>query len=130
MTRQRSSQEQNNKTVLIVDDDAFFRRILGDMVSGADGFEVIGEAEDGISGLEKVSELNPDIVFLDIVMPLKNGIETAWELSHLKKPPHIIMCSTMRSEVIIKDAKASGISAFITKPPQTEEVVSILKSLK
>ncbi|MCK5237019.1 MAG: response regulator [Deltaproteobacteria bacterium] len=115
--------------VLIIDDDAFFRRIISDIISKADGFTVIGEANDGIEGLDKLDELQPDIVFLDIIMPLKNGIETAKEISKRANAPKIIMCSTMKSDSIIKDAENCGISAYIKKPPQEEEVLNILRSL-
>ncbi len=99
------------------------------MVSGIEGFNVVGEAEDGVEGIKKAKELAPEIVFLDVVMPLKNGIETAWELSRSANPPQIIICSTMKGEAVIKDAKAMGVCAYINKPPQKEEVVEILKTL-
>lgn len=62
------------KNILIVDDAAFMRMMIKDILSGS-GFSIVGEAENGIKAVEKYSELNPDLVIMDITMPEMDGIE-------------------------------------------------------
>ncbi|MBE9502756.1 MAG: response regulator, partial [Proteobacteria bacterium] len=60
--------------VLIVDDAVFMRNMIKDIFS-TDEFEIVGEAANGVEAVEKYKELQPDVVSMDIVMPLKSGIE-------------------------------------------------------
>lgn len=117
------------KNILIVDDDALIRAILKDMVSGISGFAVVGEAGDGLEGLEVSKELVPDIVILDLIMPKMNDIQMAREIVKAGLSSHLILCSTIKDEAMLEDAKASGITAFLKKPPVEEDIVSTLKSL-
>ncbi|HEV8409420.1 MAG TPA: response regulator, partial [Gemmatimonadaceae bacterium] len=62
------------RSVLVVDDSALVRQVVCDLIAGFDEFEVIGTAHDGLDALDKVHQLDPDIVTLDIEMPLMDGI--------------------------------------------------------
>ena len=65
--------------ILIVDDAVFMRNMIKDIFSG-DEFEVVGEAANGVEAIEKYKELSPDVVTMDIVMPLKSGIEAVKDI--------------------------------------------------
>jgi two-component system, chemotaxis family, protein-glutamate methylesterase/glutaminase len=67
----------STKTVMLVDDSATVRRILRSWFDSRPKFHVIGEAEHGREAVEKVSRLRPDLVILDLSMPMMNGIEAA-----------------------------------------------------
>ncbi|MBI5491946.1 MAG: response regulator [Deltaproteobacteria bacterium] len=116
------------KRVVIADDAAFFRTALRDILSKG-GFEVIGEAVNGAEALEKVQALRPDIVILDVVMPVKNGLEAAKEISLLKLPLKIVMCTSLGYEPIVEEAMKSGACAYIIKPLSEAKVLDTLNGL-
>ncbi len=67
------------KKILIIDDEVFYRELIKDIVT-AGGYEVIGEAPNGDVGIKMAKELSPDIIFIDLVMPIKDGLGTLEEL--------------------------------------------------
>jgi two-component system, chemotaxis family, protein-glutamate methylesterase/glutaminase len=83
--------------VLIVDDSAFMRNVLGKMLSSDPGIEVAGTARDGVEALEKVAELKPDLVTMDIEMPRMDGIEALRRIMS-STPLPVIMVSSLTAE--------------------------------
>jgi DNA-binding NarL/FixJ family response regulator len=82
------------KRILIVDDHPSFRATAKELLT-AEGFEVVGEAEDGTSAVAAVERLRPDIVLLDVQLPDMNGFEVAVELCKSKGIcPQIVLCSS------------------------------------
>jgi DNA-binding NarL/FixJ family response regulator len=79
-------------TVLIIDDDAGFR-VQAKALLVADGFAVVGEAEDGLSGLEAARFLRPDYVLLDVGLPDVDGFEVAGMLAADEEPPIVVLTS-------------------------------------
>lgn len=117
-----------SKRVLIADDGVFFRNALRDILT-AGGYDVVGEAENGEQALWEAIRLKPDIVILDVVMPVKNGLEAAREISGLGLPVKIIMCTSLGYEPIVDEAVSSGACGYIMKPLSEEKVLSALKNL-
>lgn len=113
------------KRVLIVDDAIFMRDMLRDIFTG-DGFEIAGEAVNGLEAIDKYKELRPDIVTMDIVMPLKSGIDAAKEIIHHDPSAKIVMCSALGQEALVMEAIESGASDFIVKPFRNEDVLAIV----
>ncbi len=127
--------------VLIVDDSAFIRILVSDMLKGDPDIEVVGTAKNGRDGLDKIAALKPDIVTLDIEMPVMNGLETLTEIMKLKSAPKVIMISSLThkgGEVTLK-ALELGALDFITKPVAStvqydvqhikDELISKIKSI-
>lgn len=110
------------KTVLIVDDAAFMRVSIRNMLTKL-GYEVIGEAENGKVAIIKYQELNPDIVTMDITMPEVNGLDALKAIMKLDPHANVIMVSAMGQESMVRDAVMSGAKGFIVKPFK-EEVIS------
>lgn len=104
--------------VLIIDDSAFMRRLVSDMLSNDANIEIVDTARNGKEGLEKAIALKPDIITLDIEMPVMNGIETLAELIKLTPVPKVIMLSSLTYEGGEDTIKALELGAldFITKP--------------
>ncbi len=102
--------------VLIVDDSAFMRKVLSDMVAEI-GFEVAGTARNGKEAVERVKELRPDLVTLDIEMPVMNGLE-ALEIIMKECPAPVLMLSTLTEDGAAETFKALQLGAvdFMTKP--------------
>ncbi len=115
------------KTVLIVDDALFMRTMLRDIVEEG-GYRVVGEAEDGRDAVKKVTELNPDIVLMDIVMPDMGGIDALKKIRAVSPETTVVMCSAMGQKVLIEEALLAGASNFIIKPFQPAEVLEVLES--
>lgn len=103
--------------ILIVDDSAFMRKVISDVLLSHPEVEAVETAFNGQVALKKIQEFNPDVVTLDIEMPVMNGIETLQELLKIKKVP-VIMCSSLTksgAEITIK-ALELGAFDFIEKP--------------
>jgi DNA-binding NarL/FixJ family response regulator len=101
-------------SVLIVDDHPSFRASAR-MLLEADGFQVIGEAEDGMSALERVEALRPDVVLLDVQLPDINGFEVAARLTANGRSPAIVLTSSRDVEDLGFLAGRDGVRGFIPK---------------
>lgn len=110
--------------VLVVDDAVVVRRIVTDILSSEPGIRVVGTAANGRIALQKLTQLQPDIVTLDIEMPELNGLDTLRELrkTHPKLP--VIMFSTLtgRGTAETIDALSRGASDYVTKPANVGSV--------
>lgn len=116
--------------VLIVDDLPFMRKVIREVLSEA-GFEVAAEAENGREGLILYAEKKPDVVLLDIAMPVMDGITALRRLLRYDPSARVIMCSALGEQELIVRAIQLGARDFIVKPFQPERVVSaVRKSLK
>ncbi len=103
--------------VLVVDDSAFMRKIISDMLNSEADIEVIGTARDGDAAVEKASELKPDVITLDVEMPKKNGLEALKEIRKISKAQVIMLSSvTSQGSAITMEALKEGAFDFIQKP--------------
>ncbi|WP_435274257.1 protein-glutamate methylesterase/protein-glutamine glutaminase [Psychrobium sp. nBUS_13] len=107
--------------VLIVDDSHFFRRCIGDIITKTQGMEVIDYAKNGQEGVEKALSLKPDVVMMDIEMPIKNGIDATREIMAKQAMP-ILMFSSLTHEgaKATLDALDAGAADFL--PKKFEEI--------
>lgn len=107
----------NKVKVLVVDDSAFMRKLISDFLSEHPRLHVVGTARDGQEALQKIEQLNPDVVTLDVEMPVMNGLET---LKHImqKKPLPVVMISSTTTEGAENTILALQYGAvdFIAKP--------------
>jgi two-component system chemotaxis response regulator CheB len=104
--------------ILVVDDSVVIRKVLSDTLSGDPALEVVGVASDGRIALAKIPLLKPDIVTLDVEMPVMNGLETLAALRKLYPKLPVIMFSTLteRGAAAALDALSLGASDYATKP--------------
>lgn len=89
----------------------------------------MGEAANGDEAVALVESTLPDLVFLDMVMPLRNGIETAKVIKELHPEIKIIGCSTIDQEALVQKAYDSGFDDYITKPFSKEQVLESIKKV-
>lgn len=103
--------------VLIVDDSKLVRLTIKNILARAEGFEVVGEAENGREGVDMARELSPDVVTLDIEMPVMDGIECLRRLKILS-PAKVIVLSSLTHPASPKavEARLVGADAVIGKP--------------
>lgn len=109
------------KRILICDDAKFMRQMLKDILEKM-GNSVVGEAEDGIDVLEKYKKLKPDIVFMDITMPRKDGIEAVKDIKEVDPDANIIMCSAMGQQGMVVESLKAGARDFVVKPFAVERL--------
>ena len=104
--------------VLVVDDSALMRNLISKMIDGTNGLKVIGTAIHGKDALEKLAKLSPDIIVLDIEMPVMNGIEFLRERKALgiKIPVLILSSVAEKGASITMQALSLGASDFVQKP--------------
>jgi two-component system chemotaxis response regulator CheY len=112
--------------VLIVDDAAFMRMMLKDILS-KNGYEVVGEAENGQVGIDKFRELRPDLVTMDITMPELDGISAVKKIKEIDVNSKVVMCSAMGQQSMVIDAIQAGARDFIVKPFQPERVLEAVR---
>lgn len=117
-----------SKRVLVVDDAAFMRMSIKNMIT-KHGFEVVGEAGNGNEAVAKYQELKPDIVTMDITMPEKTGLEALKEIIAMDANATVIMVSALGQEAMMKDAITSGAKGFIVKPFKEDIIVAELSKL-
>jgi two-component system, chemotaxis family, chemotaxis protein CheY len=114
--------------ILIVDDAKFMRKTLGALLTEAQ-HEVAGEAADGNEAIAKFQETNPDIVFMDITMPHKDGLAALKEIVDMDPSAKIIMCSAMGQQRIVMQAIELGAKDFITKPFEDARVLETVERI-
>lgn len=104
--------------VLIVDDSALYRQAISAALAQIEGVEVVGTAENGEDAIAKVIKLAPDLLTLDVEMPVMNGIETLRQMNHLRLRTRAIMVSSLTEAGarVTLDALFEGAFDFITKP--------------
>ena len=115
-------------TILIVDDSAFIRHALRSCIEQTRDWQVCGEAENGKVAVEKVKELHPDVVILDLQMPVMDGLEAAGQINLLAPNTTMLMFTIHNSEQLLKIAPAAGIKEVLSKSDRLAE--HLLASLK
>ncbi len=103
------------KSILIVDDNAYIRRALCELFKHESDFELCGEAENGKEAIAKARELHPDLIVLDLSMPVMNGLDAARELKWLMPTIALIMYSAFGDRLVEQQARLVGISELVSK---------------
>lgn len=116
------------KSILVIDDTAFMRTTLRRMLE-ENGFFVAGEAENGEQAVEKYKELKPDLVTMDITMPVKNGIDATKEIMEYDPEARIVVVSAMGQKSVVIDALNAGAKDFIVKPFRPDRVIEALQKV-
>jgi len=114
--------------VLVADDASFMRQMIREIVE-AEGFEVCGEASDGVEAVDEFKRLQPDVVTMDIVMPLKSGIDAVRGIMALDPSACVVMCSALGQETLVTEAIQAGAKDFIVKPFKPDAVIDTLKKV-
>ena len=114
-------------SVLIADDSEFMRNLLREILEGE--FEIVGEAENGVEAVDMYGEHQPDLVMMDIVMPIRNGIEATEEITGSDPNARVIMCTSVGQEEKMKAAVKAGAEGYITKPFQKPNVLEAINDV-
>jgi DNA-binding NarL/FixJ family response regulator len=104
-----------SSTVLIVDDSVAIRRSLRSCIEREGEMTVCGEAENGAIAVEKVRELSPDVVILDLQMPVMNGLEAARAIAAMAPQTAMVMLTLHTHDALASEAQAAGIREVLSK---------------
>jgi DNA-binding NarL/FixJ family response regulator len=113
--------------ILIVDDSPIIRRSLRTVLEQQPKWGVCGEAGNGREGIDKALQLNPDLVVIDLVMPVMNGIEASRALKKLVPATPLVMFTTFTDPYLTKDALAAGVDAVV---PKSEGATTLVRSIQ
>jgi DNA-binding NarL/FixJ family response regulator len=104
-----------SKSILIVDDDKLVRRVLRSFVESRTHFDVCGEAVNGIDAIEKARTLHPDLIVMDLSMPVMNGLEAGAVLKAMLPKVPIVMYTVHDTAAMKLQALAVGVRAVVQK---------------
>ena len=114
--------------IMIVDDAAFMRMMIKENLKKV-GFSDFVEAGDGEEAVELFSETKPDLVLLDITMPVKDGLTTLQDIRAINPAARVVMCSAMGQESMVIEAVKFGALDFIVKPFKPERLVQTVRNV-
>ena len=115
-------------TVMLCDDSPLVRKKIAEIL-GRVGVSKIINAEDGEQAVEKYKESKPDLVFMDIVMPKKTGLDALREIRELDSEAKIVMASTVGTQANLITAIKEGAFEFLQKPVKEEDVLKIINRM-
>ena len=114
--------------ILVVDDAAFMRMMLKDILTKG-GFEIAGEAADGVEAVAKYNELKPDLVTLDITMPVMDGLEALKQIKTKHPNIKVVMASAAGQKSKVIDALKYGADDFLQKPFEPDDITLVVSKL-
>lgn len=110
-------------TILVVDDNESLRKKICERLTSHAGFEVICEATNGLEGVRNAEELQPDVVVLDISMPIFGGIEAAARIRRVAPKARIVFLSQHKLQGVAQAALASGGHAYVVKSAASTDLI-------
>jgi DNA-binding NarL/FixJ family response regulator len=117
------------KRLLIVDDSPIIRKLLRETFELQEGWEICGEAADGREGVEKAQQLKPDLIVLDLSMPVMNGLHAARELTRLLPWVPVLMYTSFETAHLKREALSAGVRTIVSKSESLEALVSSIQGL-
>ncbi len=115
--------------VLLVDDHTLFREGIRSLLKSQPDIKIISEAEDGHTAVKMALDLDPDLVLMDITMPLLNGLDCAQKIKRKKPEIQILILTMHENEEYIRNALAFGASGYILKDASAEELITAVRSV-
>ena len=112
--------------LVIVDDAPFIREIVKHVTSSTE-IEVVGIAANGVEAINVVEQTQPDVVFMDIVMPEMNGIDATKAIKKKFSHIQIVACSTEGNEAMIMRALEVGCCDYVVKPFSAKQIVHVIR---
>lgn len=113
--------------VLVVDDAAFVRAKSGQLLAG-NGY-VVDEAVNGLEAVSKYQQSKPDVVLMDITMPIMDGITAVREIRRRDPAARIIMCTALGQQAMVIEALKAGARDYIVKPYPPDRLLQAIRKL-
>ncbi|HSO28687.1 MAG TPA: response regulator transcription factor [Candidatus Sulfomarinibacteraceae bacterium] len=116
-------------TVLLAEDHAVVREGMREMIERDPGISVIGEAADGAAAVALAAEFAPDLVLLDLGLPVLNGLEAARRIRQLPRPPRILMLSAYDDDDYVVAAIEAGANGYLLKTAHMKDIIAAIRSV-
>src|SRR5215470_5431275 len=117
------------KRIMVVDDNPAIRRILRNILEFNHDWVVCGEGVDGRDGVEKAKALSPDLIVLDVSMPVMNDLDAARVLHQIMPDVPLILCSLHTDRLLENEARQAGVTAVFSKAENMETLVHKAREL-
>lgn len=117
-----------SKKIMLVDDAAFMRMMIKDTLQ-KNGFTDIVEAANGQLAVASYQAEKPDLVIMDITMPVMDGLQALKEIKEFDSNATVVMCSAMGQEAMVVDALKQGAKDFIVKPFKPDRIMKTVNSI-
>lgn len=114
--------------VLVVDDSTTMRKIISQQLK-SEAYEICGEAADGKEALEKYKELGPDVVTMDINMPVMDGLESLKAILAYDAKARVVMLTSEGQKDIVVNALSTGAKGYVVKPPNKAALCERVKAV-
>ena len=115
--------------LLVVDDAMIMRKLIRDAAIEA-GWEVVGEAADGARGVELFEQLRPDLVTMDLVMPVMGGNEALRKIRAIDPEAKVVVVTAIDQKATVMESIRDGAVDFIVKPFERERILSLLRKVR
>lgn len=119
----------NKIRILLADDHSLFREGLRSLLEDQDDVEIVGEAEDGLEAIRLVAQLNPNIVLMDINMPVVNGVEATRTILRENGKVDIIILTMYPQDEHVFEALKAGAKAYLLKDTRSRKLLEVIRSV-
>ena len=119
-----------NIRVLIADDHPLIREGLRGLLAAEPGLELVGEAVDGLEAVEKTAQLKPDVVLLDLLMPVKSGIEAIIEIKENDPEARILVLTSFAEDEQIFPALKAGALGYLLKDASPRDLLQAIRNVR
>ncbi|MDD2569351.1 MAG: response regulator [Clostridia bacterium] len=117
-----------SKKIMLVDDAAFMRMMIKDTLSKNNYTDIV-EAGNGQIAVDTYTAEKPDLVIMDITMPVMDGLEALRKIREIDQNANVVMCSAMGQEAMVVDALKQGAKDFIVKPFKPDRIMKTVNSI-
>jgi DNA-binding NarL/FixJ family response regulator len=116
--------------ILVADDQEAVRKRVCAALTAHEGFEVCGEASNGKEAVEKAKELHPDLIILDITMPVLNGLDAARLIRAFAPETPIVILSVHKSRQLMEEARKIGVQGYVTKGEAVQKLIQAVETVR
>ena len=116
--------------ILVADDQEAVRMRVCAALTSQEGFEVCAEASNGKEAVEKARELDPDLILLDITMPVLNGLDAARLIRAFAPETPIVILSVHKSRQLVEEARKIGVQGYVTKGEAVQKLIQAVETVR
>ena len=115
--------------VMLVDDHEIMRDGLREVLERSGDFEVVGQAGDGAAAVRVAQSLKPDVIIMDVMMPLKNGIDACREITEMLPDTRVLILTASTEEEAVMEAVAAGATGYLQKYSGKEKLLVTVRNI-
>ena len=115
--------------ILLADDHEVVRHGLRTILKARPDWEIIGEAENGQQAIEAVRDLKPDVVILDITMPVMSGLEATQAICNLRLGTHVLIFTMHDSKSLVKAVRKAGADGYVLKSRAARDLIKAIEAM-